>query len=64
MADPKTTHTYPVLPISKAAYDEIKNALRQVGHEPTVRDTIRFGEIMDMDGIWLSAKREYAKSKW
>lgn len=47
----RTTRTYAVLEVSKAAYDEIRSALERAGY-----DHAFIGDVVDMHGIAISAK--------
>jgi hypothetical protein len=50
------THTYVLLDVSKAAYDEIKQKLLNAGYDHAINDA---GEI-DMHGIALVVEQEIA----
>lgn len=52
----RTTHTYAILEISQAAYDEIRGALKAAGYEHTFHEyTDKDGgyEVIDMQGIGI-----------
>lgn len=50
----RCTHTFVTLPISPAAFDEIKGRLAAAGYEHTFVD----GETIDMAGIALEKESE------
>jgi hypothetical protein len=54
------THTYAVLEISSAAYEEIKEKLKAAGYQHAFQSS---GEI-DMHGIAVAAKAESGFQRW
>lgn len=54
----RTTHTYAILRISQAAYDEIRERLQAAGYESQFHpDTDGDGERIDMHGIAVQAEQ-------
>ncbi len=51
----RQTHTYAVLPVSKAAFDEIKGKLEAAGYQHVFDNN---GAIIDMHGIALEVERD------
>jgi hypothetical protein len=47
----RQTHTYAVLEISAAAYNEIKAKLEAAGYDHAFHENDRHGEVIDMHGI-------------
>jgi hypothetical protein len=47
----RSTYTYVVMQLSKAAYDEIAEKLRAAGYDHVFHDDTPHGAIMDMHGI-------------
>lgn len=52
----KSTHTFAVLEISQAAFDEIARLLRDAGYDCFATDNER--TVIDMHGIGLGVKKE------
>lgn len=54
-----TTHTYVILPVSQAAYDEIREKLRAAGHGDQFH-TDSDGETIDMHGLAITCAKNSA----
>lgn len=54
----KSTHTYAILEISQAAYNEIKSLLEKAGYDHVFHEDTEFGIVMDMHGIALGAVKD------
>lgn len=52
------THTYAILEISPAAYREIRDALSAAGYSDAIVPDTREGEVIDMHGIAIQARKE------
>lgn len=50
----RQTHTYAVLRVSNAAYDEIANALKAAGYSHSFHENSEYGTVIDMHGIALA----------
>ena len=50
-----STYTYATMEISKAAWDEIAEKLKEAGYTQAFHD---FGRVLDMHGIALVQERE------
>ena len=48
------THTYAVLEVSQAAYDEIAAKLREVGYDHVFHEERGDGVVIDMHGVGLT----------
>lgn len=49
------SHTYAVLQISKAAFDEIRGKLKEAGYEHAFDDAAEGGPVVDMHGVAVQA---------
>ena len=59
MSPIRQTHTYAILEVSPAAYQEIRAKLEAAGHEQAFHDEDD-GEVIDMHGIALQEEEEGA----
>lgn len=51
------THTYAILKVSQAAYDEISKLLRDAGYDHVFHEERPEGVVIDMHGIALGVKQ-------
>lgn len=51
-----STHTFVVLEVSHAAYDEIKGKLEAAGYDVMVKEKADGSELLDMHGLALSRR--------
>lgn len=54
----RTTHTYAILELSHAAYNEINAKLRAAGYHHVFHEDSSHGTVMDMHGIALALDNE------
>lgn len=53
----RTTHTYAVLELSEAAYQEIREAFERAGYGHAFHDDAEHGKLIDMHGIAVSCEK-------
>jgi len=49
--DLRQTHTYVVMPLSEAAYREIRRKMEEAGYDHALDDSEEFGTVINMHGI-------------
>jgi len=54
----RQTHTYVILPLSAAAYREIRARLVEAGYQHAFHDVDTPEEVIDMHGIAVQRERE------
>jgi hypothetical protein len=54
----RQTHTYVILPLSAAAYREIRAKLRDAGYDHAFQDVGAPSEVIDMHGLAVQCERE------
>lgn len=47
------SHTYAVLEVSKATFDEVRQKLKEAGYEHAFHEDLFHDEVIDMHGIAL-----------
>lgn len=52
------THTYAILEVSQAAYDEIKAKLKAVEYQHAFHEDDEYNVVIDMHGIALTKEKE------
>ena len=52
------TYTYALLPVSKAAYHEIADKLKDAGYDQAFHDEGADGIVLDMHGVAISLDRD------
>lgn len=60
-AEMRTTHTYAILRVSAAAYQEIRRLLADAGYEDQFHEDSNHGEVIDMHGIALGEDQAEGK---
>ena len=50
------THTYVILELSPAAWQEISDKMRDAGYSHAFHDDTEHGEVIDMHGIAVAAE--------
>jgi hypothetical protein len=57
MQNLKQTHTYSILEVSQATYDEIKAKLEEVDYQHTFHEDDEHGLVIDMHGIAIAKEK-------